>query len=48
MTEIPRRERTIKTPKTFTERAGIVQQVKSLTRQNGRGLSKEKGFELER
>jgi hypothetical protein len=30
------------------ERAGIVQQVKSLTRENRRGLSKEKGFELER
>ena len=30
------------------ERAGIVQQVKSLTHENRRGLSKEKGFELER
>jgi hypothetical protein len=30
------------------ERAGIVEQVKSLTRENLRGLSKERGFELER
>jgi len=30
------------------ERAGIVGQVKSLTRENRRGLSKERGFELER
>jgi hypothetical protein len=30
------------------ERAGFVDQVKSLIRQNRRGLSKEGGFELER
>jgi hypothetical protein len=30
------------------ERAGIVDQVKSLTPDNHRGLSKEKGFEMER
>ena len=30
------------------ERASIVEQVKSLTRENRRGLSKERGFELER
>ena len=30
------------------ERAGIVGQVKSLIRDNRRGLSKERGFELER
>ena len=32
----------------LAERAGIVDQVKSLIRENRRGLSKEKGFELER
>jgi hypothetical protein len=33
---------------TLPERAGFVDQVKSLIRQNRRGLSKEGGFELER
>jgi hypothetical protein len=30
------------------DRAGIVNQVKSLIRENRRGVSKERGFELER
>jgi hypothetical protein len=30
------------------ERTGILDQVKSLIRENRRGLSKERGFELER